>query len=184
MTQFDNREHLKPGMVVETKNGNKYLLVIDCSVIKLFNLKTYQYSGLNLNFHYDINLIYTNNCPLIGAPTDYNIVKVYADHNCKMVSWKRDKRPNLTQHEEHILNTLPLEYNNWWIARDPDGDLCLYSEKPFVYSSQICEIIDHWFCDGDIWDMKPYKNSFRFVTWKGKEHYKVGYLLGECDSNE
>ena len=80
-------------------------------------------------------------------------------------------KPQLTEDEKVILRNIDKKYK--WIARDFDGDLFVYGQKPYVL--------------GKIWTeyTKMYNalpvSCFKFITWEDGEPYSIAELLGEDD---
>lgn len=81
--------YLEKGNVVETRTGDRYLLVSSCGHIIYVNLNRCEcnYFGIEI---FNSNYVF--------QPLD--IMKVYADYTCKELIWEREKpkkRPKLTE---------------------------------------------------------------------------------------
>lgn len=86
---------------------------------------------------------------------------------------KPQLKPQLTEDEKVILRNIDKKYK--WIARDFDGQLFVYGQKPYVL--------------GKIWTeyTKMYNalpvSCFKFITWEDDEQpYSIAELLGEDDA--
>ena len=151
------KSDLKYGNVIETRNGNKYLYYITTSN-QLLNLK----DNFNISLdYYNENLLHISNCGLL------DIMKVYKDYTCKELIWERKEEPKLTEDEKAILRNVPQYYK--WIARDGNGVVCLYPDKPHKSKT--------------IWDsygaLFPFHHLFQFIKWEDEEPYSIKELLGE-----
>lgn len=95
---------------------------------------------------------------------DYDIVAVYELNEV----WEREEL-TLTEDERVILLNLPGNYE--WIARDKDGELFIYTEKP-------CKTADYW----GLVDTVPvglglFDHLFQMVRWEDEEPWKIDDLL-------
>ena len=92
---------LRYGNVIETRNGDFYVLVNIYNESILIALT----SKYHFNFDaYSIDL--TQTC---GFET-LDIVKVYQDYTCKKLLWERKEIPQLTEDEKVILKNIPKHY--------------------------------------------------------------------------
>ena len=148
---------LKCGNIVETRNGDKYLLYDN----DFLNLAGGGYLSPN---HYNEDLTSTDDY------TKFDIMKVYKDFTCKELLWERKEKPKLTEDEKVILKNVDKDYK--WIARDKDGTLSFHYVKPHkeAYFWSSLEAIY-------VWDLFP--NLFRFIKWEDEEPYSIEELLGE-----
>ena len=156
------KSDLKYGNVVETRTGDRYLLVSSCGHIIYVDLNKCEcnYFGIEI---FNSNYVFQ---PL-------NIMKVYADYTCKELIWERKEpkeKPKLTEDEKVILRNIDKEYK--WIARDDDGLLCVYKEKPTK------DDYDGWndsaFSFASLW---AFDNLFQFIKWEDDEPYSIEELL-------
>ena len=154
------KSDLKCGNVVEVRNGRKYFVYHSCTGKALTSLIT----GWSVGFDaYNENLTYSNDF------IEFDIMKVYKDYTCKELLWERkEKQPKLTEDEKVILKNIPKKYK--YIARDKNGLIFLYSEKPSKYDYS-------WIGYNDI--AFPYYHLFQFIKWEDEEPYSIEELLGK-----
>ena len=153
-----SKKDLDSGNVVEIRNGQKFLYHnIDRD--KILDIRGYNYLKLT---NYDKNF----NC-MTGTSPIFDIVKVYRDYTCQEVLWERKEEPKLTEDEKTILRNVPQYYK--WIARDGNGVVCLYPDKPHKSKT--------------IWDsygaLFPFHHLFQFIKWEDDEPYSIEELLEE-----
>ena len=81
-----------------------------------------------------------------------------------------------------ILRRLEYELLKYWnnklykyIARDRDGALYIYKEKPTKNEEVWGTLYGHARCQ------KGFEDFFRFIEWKDKEPMSIGKLLCECE---
>lgn len=135
---------------------------VECDLNMFYNLEEEDYSMNASEDDYD----------------SFNIVEVYEDFTLQKVLWKRRSKENvshtLTESEEVILKNIPKIYK--WIARDEDGGLFVYIEKPI--KGNIC------------WGRYTYtyasrldlfNSLFTFIKWEDKEPYLIEDLLERRD---
>ena len=78
----------------------------------------------------------------------------------------------LTEDEKVILRNIDKRYR--WIARDGDGNLFIYVNKPIKReSSWVSEMVFNW-CS--IW---VFNHLFTFIKWEDEEPYLIEDLLKE-----
>ena len=81
---------------------------------------------------------------------------------------KLPKKPQLTDAERVILENLPKEYK--WIARDKNGYLYVYADKPeknnFIYKVQ-----------KTYYEFGMFNHLFQFIKWEDEEPYNIEELL-------
>ena len=152
------KSDLKNGNVVELRNGDFYVLANVYNESILITLKGKYHFNLN---NYSIDL--TQICGF----EKFDIMKVYKDYTCKELLWERKEKPQLTEDEKAILRNVPQYYK--WIARDGNGVVCLYPDKPHKSKT--------------IWDsygaLFPFHHLFQFIKWEDEEPYSIKELLGE-----
>lgn len=86
--------------------------------------------------------------------------------------------PQLTDDEKVILRNLDKEYK--LIARDEDGDVCVFTNKPFrnkPFRETNYKVGNYWF-DSMREDMRAFNHLFQFITWED-EPYEIKELLNE-----
>ena len=154
------KSDLKYGNVVENRKGIKYLYHCKNSA-QFLNL---DYDGFLWIRNFDENLKY------IDDLNKFDIMKVYKDYTCKELLWERKEKPKikLTEDEKAILRNVPQYYK--WIARDGNGVVCLYPDKPHKSKT--------------IWEnifgiLFPFHHLFQFIKWEDEEPYLIEELLGK-----
>lgn len=76
----------------------------------------------------------------------------------------------LTDAEKVILNNLPEGYN--YIARDSDGELFIYEDKPKKYRNT-------WSDNEYYKSMELFNDLFKFIKWEDDKPYSIEELLKE-----
>ena len=154
------KSDLKYGNVVETREGIKYLYHCKNSD-KFLNLDDDGFLWIR-NFDENLNIIDCDN--------GLDIMKVYKDYTCKELLWERKEKPKikLTEDEKVILRNVAQYYK--WIARDGNGVVCLYPDKPHKSKT--------------IWEnifgiLFPFHHLFQFIKWEDDEPYLIEELLGK-----
>lgn len=128
------KSDLKNGMIVECRNGKKYLVVKDFEVYGhthdgifwgYYNLCSHV--GYNCFDEYDDNLLVTDH-----TINEYGIMKIYyidyVPSNELLLLWER-KEVKLTDDERKLLEVL---YNQGlrWMVRDCNASISFFKEKP------------------------------------------------------
>ena len=155
-----NKSDLKDGNVVELRNGDFYVLV------NIYNESIL--IALTSKYHFNFDAYYEDLTQKCGFET-LDIVKVYKDYTCKTLLWERKEKLKikLTEDEKAILRNVPQYYK--WIARDGNGVVCLYPDKPHKSKT--------------IWDscgaLFPFHHLFQFIKWEDDEPYLIEELLKE-----
>ena len=152
------KSDLKNGNVVELRGGDFYVLANVYNKSILITLKGKYHFNLN---NYSIDLTH------ICGFENLDIMKVYKDYTLTELLWERKGKPKLTEDEKVILRNVPQYYN--WIARDGNGVVCLYPDKP--HKSKTI-----WDSDGTLF---PFHHLFQFIKWEDDEPYLIEDLLGE-----
>ena len=154
------KRDLEYGNVVETREGIKYLYHCMNSD-KFLNLDD---DGFLWSCDFDKNLKH------IYDLYEFDIMKVYKDYTLTELLLERKETPKLTEDEKVILRNIDKEYK--WIARDDDGLLCVYKEKPTK------DDYDGWndsaFSFASLW---AFDNLFQFIKWEDDEPYSIEELL-------
>ena len=157
-------QDLKDGMILELRDGKRYLLTngMMCDFEKTTSFNSYHDNLISLySTKYDIIRVYKVRLltPLI--------INTFKDEYLDLI-WERKE---LTDREIEVLKalkTLGLE----WLARDEDGEIFLYQDKPEKDSS--C-----WYVDSEsYWQpTKKDKDLFNFIKWEDEEPTKIDDLL-------
>ena len=151
---------LKYGNVIETRNGDKYLVAYGHTDKVLVNLNDGIWISAPIKNCYKEDLTNVDYF-------DIDIMKVYKDYTLKKLLWER-KDPKFTEDEKAILRNVPKHYK--WIARDLNGHLYIYVSKPK-------KGLTIWVNTGLL--MLPFDHLFQFIKWEDKEPYSIEELLGE-----
>ena len=150
---------LEYGNVIETRNGDKYLVAYGHTDKLLVNLNDGIWISAPIKSCYKEDLTNVDYF-------DIDIMKVYKDYTCKELLWERKEKPKLTEDEKVILRNLPKEYK--WIARDKNSSIFLYIDKPVKRN--------FWFDDyGTI--RFPFDHLLQFIQWEDEEPYLIEDLL-------
>ena len=153
---------LKYGNVIETRNGDKYLVAYGHTDKVLVNLNDGIWISAPIKSCYKEDLTNVDYF-------DIDIMKVYKDYTCTELLWERkdEPKPKLTEDEKVILRNLPKKYK--WIARDYVGSMWIFENKPiknifgWVYSTA---------------SGLPFPNLFQFIKYEDKgEPYSIEELL-------
>lgn len=163
------KSELRNGMIVETREGNLYLVVGDFMTRE---------SGFCLLTSFDENMLDGD------GDSGYDIVKVYAfenkvyDNNATAIKtlfdkkaltllWER-KEHNLTEHEIEVLKALQT-LGCEWLVRDKDNRLFAYIHKPSKRNIA-------WFRFGSPTILVD-ENLFTFINWEDAEPINIKEVL-------
>jgi len=160
------KQELENGMVVETRDKQRFLVIGDNlegedGYLKLQDYKDYMQFGnnhqpgyINLD-NFDIMKVYPN----IFAITDYKVAQ--------QPLWERRETPRLTNDEVTILRNIDKKYK--WIARDIFGKLCIYEDEPHQtsYGWAFLKPFDHLFDKIASSDKKPI--NIKWLLMQNKE---------------
>ena len=154
------KNDLKHGNAVKLRNGDTMLFCWHFPDEILVNLEGRKFITFDS---------YRDNLTDIDNAVEFDIMKVYKDYTCKELLWERKEKPQpkLTEDEKAILRNVPQYYK--WIARDGNGVVCLYPDKPHKSKT--------------IWDsygvLFPFQHLFQFIKWEDEEPYLIEKLLGK-----
>lgn len=157
------KNDLKYGNVVELKNGDRFLYIGDKHnrTVDFLNLVRKDFDLFIHSYRYD--LIYDN-----MALHHLDIMKVYKDYTLEELLWERKEGiPKLSDDEKAILRNVDKRYK--WLARDRDGSLGIYENKPNK-SSNI------FWSEGHCKDF-CFNCIFQFIKWEDEEPYLIEDLL-------
>ena len=96
----------------------------------------------------------------------------------KFVDWLLEeyKEPiKLTLHEKCILESLPNDYK--YIARDENGDLCIYKHEPLKYQGVWILQAGH----NGLRILELFNHLFKFIKWEDNVAYKVEDILNNSE---
>lgn len=157
------KSDLKSGMVVELRDGKRYLFINN--------------EMLGVDGFLRFSSYYENLKNKIVK--DYDVLKVYKTNQLKSLQniledeylsliWER-KEYELTQEQIKILKALKtLGFN--WIARDKDTNLYGYNTKPK-------KLIDVWNIGSSLMPLDFLTVGFDFIKWSDDEPTKIDDLL-------
>ena len=154
------KSELENGMVVETRDKQRFLVVGDNLLGRHRNVKLEDYNE-ELWYKYscvvDIMKVYPN----IFVITDYKVAQ--------QPLWERRETPRLTNDEIAILRNIDKKYI--WLARDINGGLYIYEFKPGKSSTEI------WIAYGKSVDLSLFSHMFKGITFNDKEPFDIKALL-------
>lgn len=90
------------------------------------------------------------------------------------VIWERKEVSLLSEAEYHILKNLSTQWKS--IARDEEGELLLYDEKPGKYNGR-------WRLRSNNTALDIYNHLFPFVKWEDDEAWEIAKLLERYEEN-
>ena len=153
------KRDLEYGNVIETRNGDKYLVAYGHTDKVLVNLNDGIWISAPIKSCYKEDLTNVDYF-------DIDIMKVYKDYTCKELLWERKEKPQLNEDEKFILWNLSEEYK--WIVRDASGLIYVFTNKPF-------KDLNRWMGYDPL--MVPFKHLFKFIQWEDEEPYLIEDLL-------
>lgn len=170
------KSDLQNGMIVECKNGKRYM------VVRNFNEYTYTQGEKDVLIGLDEDSSYMGfsdyNEDLKLNPKDicgYSIAKVgYPKHICRPIDtyvewiWERKRKANLTEDEKTILKNID---ESWaYIARNKSGELCVATDVMFKKGY-------YWDTDGTMDSLCLFDHLFQFIKWEDENPYEIDDLL-------
>lgn len=151
MTKSD----LENGMIVELRDGNKYLIHDNLLLTKDGYIRLNNYNedltleNRNQN-RFDIIRIYES--------VPYSLMGIFKDEYLSLI-WKREecKRINFSDDALEILKRIPKELK--WLAKDDNND------TPWVYRNKPNKDVDgEWVSEKDAYTLKLFEKYFENVT--------------------
>lgn len=165
------KQELKNGMIVETRDGFKYLY---CEGILMATIGWEDINNYNDNLiikdrdfsYFDIIRVYKDK----GAHALQNIFK---DYNLSLI-WERPETPKLSEREIEMLKALDV-IGFTHIARDKGGNIFAYQYEPV-------KDFEVWLFNGiahpdEMQSFKLKRDLFTFIGWKDKEPTNILNLL-------
>lgn len=168
---------LKTGMWVKFRNGYKAIVLKDYETknhgIGLFAFE----DGISFYSDYDENL-------KILSKNRYDIVEVFIPQSdCLILDkenlisiWKRKEKPVLPKKLKSFFEMLSPEYKKGWIAKDKDGEVYIYQNKPkkkngswMCEHSNVCDNIDRLID----------KSFIDWLSWEDEEPWHIPDLMEE-----
>lgn len=163
-----NKDDLKYGNVVETREGFRYLYINNeknCYIDWLVSLDKKDFDIKNI-YNYRDDLTYDN------MSLHYlDIMKVYKDYTLKDVIWERKEKPKLTEEERIILRSIDKCFK--YIARDKNGILRICAGE------RLSKMSYQWYSTCYYSQSFPYTNLFKFIKWEDEKPYLIEDLLKE-----
>lgn len=166
------KSDLRSGMIVELKDGKRYLftsgVLLDFDgYIMLINYSEDLKSKYNPS--QDIVKVYKGNNP-------HSLTSMFQDTYLTMI-WER-KDIKLTDEEIEILKALKTLHFEW-LARDESGDL-------YAYSGTLYKDDCTWdFVSAGVYQsIGVYSNLFDFVKWEDEEPTYIDDLLKEIENDK
>jgi hypothetical protein len=122
-------------------------------------------ANVNYKTYRSENLFYSNLSGFYGAMKDYN--STFRALNCVLFidDWKEVIK--VSDDEKVILRNFKVPT---WIARDSDGELCCYTDKPKKDDS-------FWVCKSKHSSLKFFSHLFKMVQWTDEEPTLIADLL-------
>ena len=174
-----NKQELEKGMVVETRDKLRFLVIGDNLEGKDGYLELQGYKDdmrfgskhepgyINLD-NFDIMKVY----PSILALTDINVAQ--------QPLWERKEPPRLTNDEIAILRNIDKKYK--WIARDIFDKLYVYEGEPHKTSYGWSA---HHPSTKEIWaSLKPFDHLFDEITSSDKKPININDLLDSIEEKQ
>lgn len=162
------KDELRNGMVVETREGNLYLVVgyFITRETGFDLLSNYKESLLN-SFYDSLDIMKVYEYKNDRHDNNATTIRALFNREYLTLLWER-KEHNLTEREVEILKALQtLGYE--WLARDENGKLFSYIHKPE-------KLNEFWAADGT--PPTPIgKDLFTFIKWEDKEPTNIKELL-------
>ena len=168
------KSDLENGMIVECRNGNRYIVIKDFKSIIYHNVSIFlRYPTLGA-----YNTFKQYNDDLFARYKEYDIMKVYCRKspcsNDLVLLWERKEKPKikLTDDERKLLE---VAYNQGyrWIIRNRGYNHCTFhmnkpvrKENYFVDNSRTQLFCEYTFC-----------GMFQFIKWEDEEPYSIEELL-------
>lgn len=163
------KSDLEAGMIVDTRDGRRFLLVKDTSE-----------GDIIINDNGWNRLCYYND-DLTSEFRDLDIVRVYKGKfggftymlSESPLIWERKEMPTLTDAERVILKSLNTKWE--YIARDVSGELYVYDTKPHK-DSNVWKNAFEDDCDC----LSIFGHLFQFIKYENEEPYKIEDLIRGC----
>ena len=166
------KEDLKYGNVVETIEGNRYILTMADGTSQFIQLNRVSKCAVKYFNMKDIT------DDLKGLDEElYTIVKVYEDYTCTKLLWERKEKLKivLTEDGKTILRNLPKKFK--YIARDKYGDLWIYEYPVEKNKNTWCIPIEYG--DADMIEITVFSHLFQFIKWEDENAYSIEDLLND-----
>lgn len=129
-----------------------------------------------------------NNDLTLKQGAEFDIVKVQRPNEAYQLAvrewidvpviWERkekEKAPLLSEAEYHILKNVTATWE--WIARDEDGGLFIYTEKPYKSTS-------YWKYTSKYIELGIYEHLFSCVKWEDDEPWEIAKLLERYETSK
>lgn len=172
MNKFTKAD-LKPGMIVEIRNGNCYMIHEFMDELILVHdggfrdLSKHDDNLLRDDNQFDIDIM------TVRKPTKkYQLIEYYWKE--APIIWERKELPKLTDVERVILENARVGGKRaMWISRDSDKALFLYSKKPTKG--------DGCWGSNSLHGLFTFNHLFQFVKWEDDEPWYIPDLLEKSE---
>ena len=162
------KDDLQVNDIVTTRAGNSYM-------IHEFSYGMYLVRSVG---HVCLD-VYKNNLKDKDNDVDFDIVRVQRPNEVRhFVKWseapviwerkEKEKVPLLSEAEYYVLKNSSKRWK--WIARDRDGDLYLYNNKPS--KRNVC-----WNNDNGYIDLTVFNHLFSHIEWEDDNPWSITNLL-------
>lgn len=175
------KKELKNGCVVQLRNGANYFKIdetlIEKSLSGWIDLNDYNEDLSTDEKEFDIVKV-NNDVDCDNLPKRKTcFMAINSNINLKEEKWTWERKETvrekfeINEAERIILMNLNAKYK--YVARDRDGGIYLYTEKPYKEGMS-------WHSWGDVADLQ-FPDLFKFVKWEDEEPYSIfKELLGRC----
>lgn len=158
------KQDLVSGMILETRNGKRYLFVNG-------NIVNFDGYVMFSNYSEDLKNELVKNCDVVKVyeiEIAYSLTDIFKDANLTLI-WER-KEYELTDREIEVLKVLSL-LGYEWLARDENDGLYTYVGKPEKRTN-----CNYW-NGASLVRLRKIESLFKFVKWTDDEPTKIDDLL-------
>ena len=117
------KEDLHNGMVVELRDGRRYIVQNEKLIQKCSYCDLEGYCG-NLTSNYSVQLDIIK----IYETVDLKSPEYFLDDDYLELIWERPEKKNFNISELEVLRNIDPKWK--WLIKDSDGDMTLYKNKP------------------------------------------------------
>ncbi|WP_290776096.1 hypothetical protein [Anaerofustis sp.] len=80
----------------------------------------------------------------------------------------------ITKEEYNVLKNMDNKYKDGYIARDKNGELWIFEDKPVKYS-------ETWDNSKELTGLKPFSDMFPNIRWEDEESRKISDYIKEYE---